>query len=211
MPIWGWLLIGFVALVFLAGIAITFFTYLFVKKAEQAAKNPLSAIVRIAAAANPDIDVIDVNESTGKVTIRDKKTGKTVTIDGDAIKDGKITIDTDDGHAELGSGANLKLPSWVFLPPGAKTMGGMSGNGPEGVGGTVVFSSTDSLEALKTFFEDKYKGAGFEESVSSVSSTAGDQALQLVFQHADRKRSVTIGAAKTSEGVNGTIVYGEGQ
>lgn len=211
MPVWAWLLIAFFGLVFLAGIALTFFTYLFVKKAEQAAKNPLSAIVQIAAAANPDIDVIDVNESTGKVTIRDKKTGKTVTIDGDAIKDGKITIDTDEGHAELGSGANLKLPAWVFLPPGAKTMGGMSGNGPEGVGGTVVFSSTDSLEALKTFFEEKYKSAGFEESVSSVSSTAGDQALQLVFQHADRKRSVTIGAAKTGEGVNGTIVYGEGQ
>jgi len=211
MPIWGWLLIGVAAFAVLFIIGVSVVTYLFVKKAEQVARNPLSAIVQIAAAANPDVDVLDVNETTGKVTIRDKKTGKTVTIDGDAIKDGKISIDTEDGHAVLGSGANLKTPDWVFMPGGAKLVGGMTANGKDGAGGTVVFTSAEPLDALKSFFEDKYKAAGYEQSVSSMSTTDGEQAMQLVFQHENRKRSVTIGAAKSSEGSGGSITYAEGR
>ncbi len=207
IPIWAWLIIGFVTLSFLAVIAVSVAGYLFFKKAEQVARNPLSAIVQLAAAANPDLDVIDVNERTGKVTIRDKKTGKTVTIDGDAIKDGKITIDTDEGHAVIGAGANVKTPDWVFLPAGVKIAGGMTANGKDGAGGTVVFESTQSVDALKSFFEDKYKSAGFDQSVSSMTTTNGEQAVQLVFRHEGRKRSVSIIAAKSG----GSITFAEGQ
>ena len=209
MPIWGWLLIGVAAFAVLFIIGVSVVTYMFVKKAEQVARNPVSAIVQIAAAANPDIDVLDVNENTGKVTIRDKKTGKTVTIDGDAIKDGRISIDTEDGHAVLGAGANIKTPDWVFMPGGAKLVGGMTANGKDGVGGTVVFTSTEPIDALKSFFEEKYKAAGYEQSVSAMSTTNGEQAVQLVFQHENRKRSVTIGAAKSSEGSGGSITFAE--
>lgn len=211
MPIWGWLLIGLFAFAFLAIVGVSVAGYLFFKKAEQVAKNPLSAIVQVAAAANPDLDVLDVNEATGKVTIRDKKTGKTVTIDGDAIKDGKITIDTEDGHAVLGAGVNVKTPDWVFLPPGAKIVGGMTANGKDGAGGTVVFSSTEPIDDLKSFFENKYKTGGFEQTVSSSSTTNGEQVMQLVFTQENRKRSVTIGAAKSSEGSGGSITFAEGQ
>ena len=192
-------------------IAGSIFAYLFVKKAEQVATTPVAAIAQLAAAANPDLDVLNVDEKTGKVTVRDKKTGKTVTIDGDAMKNGKISIDTDEGHAELGSGANVKTPDWVFLPPGAKIAGGMTGTGKEGEGGTVAFSTTESLEALQTFFEGKYKEAGYEKNVSSQTSAGGDRTLHLGFQHEGRKRSVTIIVAKTGDGTNGTVVYGEGQ
>lgn len=191
------------AVFFIVGISIV--TYLFVKKAEQVARNPLSAIVQIAAAANPDIEVLDVNENTGKVTIRDRKSNKTVTIDGDAIKDGRISVDTEDGHAVFGSGANVKTPSWVYMPPGAKIVGGMTADGKDGAGGTVMFTSSEPLESLKSFFEDKYKSAGYEQSVSAISTTSGDQAIQLVFQHENRKRSVTISAAKSG----GTIIFAE--
>jgi len=211
LPVWAWLLIGFMLLSALVVIGGAVAIYFVAKKAETVAKNPLSAIVQIAAAANPDIEVLDVNEATGKVTIKDKKTGKTVTIDGDAIKDGKITIDSEEGHAEIGGGADVKTPDWVFLPASVKLTGGMTANTPQGAGGTVVFTTTDSLESLKTFFEEKYKGAGFSESVSSLSTTNGEQAMQLVFQHEDKKRNVTIGAAKSSEGTAGTVVYGENQ
>jgi hypothetical protein len=211
MPIWGWLLIGLFAFALLAIIGVSVAGYFFFKKAEQVARNPLSAIVQIAAAANPDVDVLDVNEKTGKVTIRDKKTGKTVTIDGDAIKDGKITIDTEDGHAAFGTGVNVKTPDWVFMPPGMKIVGGMTADSKDGAGGTVMFSSTQPLDSLKSFFEDKYKSGGFEQSVSSMSTTNGEQVIQLAFTHENRKRTVTIGAAKTDEGSGGSITYAEGQ
>lgn len=208
---WAWILIGLFAFFMLLVIGGAVAGYMFYNKAQQVAKNPLSAIAQMAAAANPDIDVLDVNEKTGKITIRDKKSGKTLTIDGDAIKDGKITIDSEEGHAEIGSGANMKLPDWVFLPGDAKVIGGMAGNSDKGAGGTVVFSSNESLEKLKEFYEGKYTAAGYSVSTAAMTTTGEDQALQLVFQHEDRKRNVTIGAAKNKDGVNGSIVYGEGQ
>jgi hypothetical protein len=211
MPIWAWLLVGVFALILIGAIGIFAVSYYFVSKVEQAAKNPISAIVQIAAAANPDIEVLDVNESTGKVTIRNKKDGKTITVDADAIKDGKFTIDSEDGHAEIGAGASVKTPAWVFLPTGANIVGGMTAKTEKGDGGSVVFQSSESLDSLKSFFEDKYKAAGFSQSVSSVSTTNGEQAIQLVFQHEDRKRNVTIAAAKSEAGSGGTIIYGEGQ
>jgi hypothetical protein len=211
IPVWAWLIIGFMAFMLLIGIGGSIIAYMFVNKAQQMAKNPVSALARIAAATNPDIDVVDVDEKTGKVTIRDKKTGKTVTIDGDAIKDGKITIDTDEGHAELGAGANMKTPDWVFLPAGAKIVGGMTGSGAQGAGGTIVFNSNESLDSMKSFFEDKYRAAGYEQKASTTTSTGGDQAIQLMFQHEGRKRSVTIGVAKSGDSMTGSIVYGEGQ
>lgn len=211
MPIWAWILIGLFAFVMLLVIGGAVVGYMFVNKAQQMAKNPLATIAQVAAAANTDIDVLDVNEKTGKITIRDKKTGKTITIDGDAIKDGKITIDSDEGHAEIGAGANMKLPDWVFLPGDAKVIGGMAGNSDKGAGGTVVFSSNEPLDKIKEFYQGKYGSAGYSQTTSAMTSSGEDQALQLVFQHEDRKRNVTIGAAKNKDGVNGSIVYGEGQ
>ena len=95
----------------------------------------------------------------------------------------------------------------MFLPAGAKIVGGMTAESKDGVGGTVVFQSAEPVVAMKTFFEDKYKGAGFSQSVASVTTTAGEQAMQLVFQHEGRKRTISITAAQTG----GTITFAEGQ
>lgn len=211
IPVWGWLLIAFFTLAFLVVIGASVLTYFLVKKAETVAKNPLSAIVQLAAAANPDIDVLDVNENTGKITVRDKKTGKTIVIDSDNIKDGKIVIDSDDGHAVIGAGANVKAPSWIYLPPEAKIAGGMTANTPNGDTGTVVFTSNIPIAGLKAFFEDKYKSDGFDTSLATVSTTNGEEALNLVFRHEGRKRNVTIVAAKSADGTGGTITFAEGQ
>ncbi len=210
LPVWAWIIIGLVGLGVLAAMAAGALAFFLVKKAENVAKNPVSAIVRMAAAANPDIEVLDINEETGKVTVKDKKTGKTTVIDADSFKDGKIQIETEEGTAVIGGGADIKTPAWVFLPPGAKIVGGMTGETGKGAGGSVVFTTNQSVDDLKAFFEDKYKGAGF--SANNVSSTRinGDLSIQMVFTHETRGRSVTIGAAKSDGATGGTIVYGEG-
>ena len=211
LPIWVWLIVGFFALMLLVGAAVSYFAYRMVKNVETAGKNPVSAIVRMAAAANPDIDVLNYDENTGKITVRDKKTGKTVTIDSDMVKDGKITIETDEGKAEIGAGASVKTPNWVFLPPGIKVVGGLSGSGPKGDSGSVVFTGGGSITDLKSFFEDKYGGAGFNKSQSSLTNSNGDESIHLVFEHEGRKRTVTVIAAKSTEGVGGTVTFAENE
>ena len=45
-----------------------------------AQKNPTYAALSLAAAVNPDVQVVSENERTGKITLRNKKTGEVVTI-----------------------------------------------------------------------------------------------------------------------------------
>lgn len=206
VPVWAWLLIGAMALVLLVGVAGSVFAYFL---AQKVLKNPGAAIAQIAAAANPDLEVLEVNDQTGKLTVRDNKSGKTLTIDADSIKDGRITIDTNEGHAEIGAGANVKVPGWIHLPADVKIVGGLSGDSEKGAGGSVVFHTGESLDQLKSFFESKYKDAGFVQSTSSVTKDDGAKALQLVFTKESRNRTITITAARTGNGSSGTVVYAE--
>ncbi len=56
--------------------------------ARQAANNPVAMMAKIAAMANPNLEVLGVDEGTGKVTIKDKETGRTVTVSLDDLKNG---------------------------------------------------------------------------------------------------------------------------
>jgi hypothetical protein len=211
LPVWAWLIIGLVVLLFLAGIGISIVTYFFVKKAGDVAKNPVSAIVRMAAAANPDIDVLDVNESTGKVTIRDKRSGETLTIDAEDLQSGRITVQSDKGTAVIGGGSNVKPPAWVAIPAGATISGGMTTNTPNGASGTVVFTLQGSVDEAQQFFEDKYKNDGYEQTATSANSSDSGRAIQLVFRHEGRQRNVTVIMTQTGESTGGSITYSEGE
>ena len=112
----------------------------FLHKARQAGfdpelmqRNPGLAITKMIAAANPDVDVLSTDEGAGKITVRDKKTGKVVTMTFDDAKKGKFSFSAqgDDGKTaslEFGAGAD-KLPSWVPAYPGAKAVGTFAVNG----------------------------------------------------------------------------------
>ncbi len=56
-----------------------------VRKAQQysetAQKNPQMAAIEFAAAMSPNIEIVSKDESTGKITLRNKKTGEVVTLD----------------------------------------------------------------------------------------------------------------------------------
>jgi hypothetical protein len=58
--------------------------YLAAKKAKEishmAQKNPVFASLSVAASLNPDVEVLSKDEDSGKITVRNKKTGETVTI-----------------------------------------------------------------------------------------------------------------------------------
>ena len=80
IPIWVWILAGVLGLFLLAGIAVVATGVFIYKQAKDAADNPTAALAKIAAMANPNVEVLGVDEATGKVTIKDKESGKTVTI-----------------------------------------------------------------------------------------------------------------------------------
>jgi hypothetical protein len=73
------------ALILIIGGCVTTCAYFAHKKVkeytQQAEKNPTMAAISLAAAVHPDIQVVSKNERTGKITLRNKKTGEVVTLD----------------------------------------------------------------------------------------------------------------------------------
>ena len=86
------------------------------------------------------------------VRIRDRKTGKEVTLSFDDIKNGrfKFSATGDNGEVanmEIGGGAG-KMPAWVPAYPGAKAQGNITAKGEDGDGmgeGGVVTFTTPTL------------------------------------------------------------------
>jgi hypothetical protein len=191
--------IGCLSIVALAGIA----GILLINKgcqkvkeiAEESGGNPAKLMAKLAVAANPDLEIISTDESKGEMTLRDKKSGKSITMpfndlakgkftiqeaDGktttvdvaEAAEGGKMTIQGPDGKTVISSGAQAgSLPSWIPAYPGASIKeGGFSSETPEGIAGTQSFSSSDPVEKVKQFYAEKFKKAGFETNVNSVDS-----------------------------------------
>ena len=80
-----WVLIIVLGLFVLGGIVTGGAVMFFLHKARQAGfdagligRNPGLAISKMIAAANPDVEVLSTDDGSGKITMRDKKTGKVV-------------------------------------------------------------------------------------------------------------------------------------
>lgn len=93
-----WVLIGlagFFLLVIIAVVAGGIYV------ASRVADNPVEAAAALIAAGNPDVEVMASNRDRGTVTFREKSTGKTVTVNLDQLKEGKLVFSGDDNEREV--------------------------------------------------------------------------------------------------------------
>src|SRR5258708_5814682 len=91
--VWLWVLGGCGTLVVLVIVVVALIGFFAVSKLKQAGvdpallkKNPGLAAAKMAIAANPDVQMISSNDDAGTMVVRDKKTGKTVTMKFDPDK-----------------------------------------------------------------------------------------------------------------------------
>jgi hypothetical protein len=214
-----WILVIVLGLFVLGGVAAVGTGLFIVRKARQAGvdtemmrRNPGFAVGKLIAAANPDVDVVSTDDGAGTITVRDRRTGKVVTMSFDQVNRGKFSFSAvgDDGKTasvEIGAGAG-KLPSWVPAYPGAEAKGtfrvkGDDGNG-SGEGGSFAFSTTDSPAAVKAFYEDKCKEAGMKVNVT-INSAQGS--MIVAADEGERHTlHVTVAGGAGETGVN--VIYG---
>jgi hypothetical protein len=203
-----YILIGCGGVVVLAGVlvvaAISFGLY----KAKQAGldpellqKNPAVAMVKMAVAANPDAELVSIDEDRGIVKILDKKTGKTVTMNFEDIKNGKFSLEGDngekvsletegegglkmksaDGSATLGGGP-VTLPSWLPSYPGSTPQGAFSVQDKSGASAAFHFTTNDAPAKVLQFYEAGLKKSGLtvESSGGVISATEASQGREAV-------------------------------
>ena len=66
---------------------------------EEYAENPALAQARIMAMANPDIEIVSEDKAAGTITLRDKESGETFTLDSaTGFAEGMMRFETDEGE-----------------------------------------------------------------------------------------------------------------
>ncbi len=212
-----WVLVIILGLFVLGAIGVVGTGLFLVHKVRQAGfdpelmrQNPGLAITKMIAKANPDVDVLSTDEGAGKITVRDKKTGKVVTMTFDDAKNGKFSFSAqgDDGKTasmEFGAGAD-KLPSWIPAYPGAKVEGTFAVNGDngQGTGGSFGFSTSDAPAKVMSFYQDKCKELGINIKMTTTTDKGG--MIMAADEGESRTLQVIVGSESGATKVQ--VIYG---
>jgi len=119
---------------------------------------------------------LNVDNARRRITIRDRRDRKEITLSFDDVKDGRISLSATDehgrvGNVELGAGSG-KLPSWLPVYPGAKIESHLSGSGMDGdneaEGGIYGFTSSASPAQVMTFYQDKARELGMKVELTTA-------------------------------------------
>ena len=211
LGVWVWVAIGCVGILVLGGLAAGVGGWMLKRKVQSMAESPTAAIEMIAA-LNPDIEVVDKDPGAGTVTIRDKASGKTMTVDMDDVKDGRISFSTDEGDASMSFdsdagtmeirsegadgavaqlGGSVRLPGWVPSYPGGTSEGVYSAQDATTESGTFTLSTTDSLDDVFGYYRGQLESGGYQVTENRYSGPQGDGAM-LVGEREDGSRTLTF-------------------
>ncbi len=223
-----WVLLGcggFILIGIIAVMGIVYFGYGKLKQAgfdpELAQRNPTLAAAKLAMMNNPDVEFVSIDESKNTITVKDKKSGKVITINaekaaegkivinedgketsmtikGDGKDGGSINIETPEGKTKIGSNSVDSLPDWLPQYPGVKIEGNYSTETNESSGVGYNFSTNDSLQQVVDFFETRLKAEGFKIT-KSTSQVNGQNSGSVVANDANDKRHIVVNVS-TDEG-----------
>jgi len=203
-----WIVLGCLGVIVI-GFVLVASTGLFVfYKAKQAGldpelmqRNPALAVAKLMAALNPDIEVLSVDEDRGIIRVRDKKTGKALTVNLEDAKNGKIVFEDDEsGKIELQAqgegdkasleirgnegavrmgGGEQKLPDWLPVYPGAEPAGNLGITSKEGAGGMVAYKTDATVEDVVAYYEHALKSAGLAAETNKIQA-GGEGAMTMI-------------------------------
>lgn len=197
----------------------------------EAEENPDAAAVRLAALAfraNPDIDVVSSDPAAGKITVRDKKSGKEVTFDLEDIKAGRLTIESGDEKVEFNADApdggdaggftissdkgkvvfgadSGSVPQFVPIYPGARSDNFSSIEAAGERSGTFTIHTADSPDQVIAFYESELEASGFK--IEKVSLEAGSVFRNLTATAGNR--TVNVGLSAQEGQTQGLVAYAD--
>ena len=210
-----WILIVIVGIFLLGFIGVVGTAFFIGHKLHQAGldsetirRNPAAVAARIAAMANKDVDVVSEDDNAGTITLRDKKTGKNVTLSFDQAKGGKFSFSAegDDGKvATMEFGGGGKLPSWVPSYPGSTPQFNISAHGEnsasEGEGGNFTFTTSDPAARVLQFYQEKAKDMGMKVNMTTTTADAGMVIASDDSSHKSLTAIVGVDGGKTTVNV----------
>jgi hypothetical protein len=212
--IWPYFLFGCLGLIVLSVLAMVGTGLFVAKKVKDAGldpglmeRNPAAAVAKILATVNPDIEILNFDEARGIIRVREKSTGKVMTLNFEDAKRGKIVfqeegkgevriegeggkvqIKTPEGTAEIGTGT-LKLPAWL---PAYPSIASVDMNVTSSDGGMAVFRSKDDTAAVADFYESALNKAGMKVNKTTTQEAGQKAAFVLIGTKGESTASVSV-------------------
>lgn len=176
------------------------------------ARNPGVAMAKIITAANPDAEVLSTDLGSQTLRIRDRRTGKEVTLSFDDVKRGRLKFSATGDNGEVANleigGGEGKLPAWVPTYPGARAQGNLTASGADGggvgEGGIVTFTTPDPPSKVTEFYDAKCKEMGMSVNLSQLSDSGG----LIVGADDGKQRTLHVMVAGGSGDTTITVTYG---
>jgi len=176
------------------------------------ARNPGAVMAKLITAANPDAEVLSTDLGSQTVRIRDRRTGKEVTLSFDDVKKGRLKFSATGDNGEVANleigGGEGKLPSWVPAYPGARAQGNLTASGADGggvgEGGIVTFTTPDPPSKVTEFYDAKCKEMGMSVNLSQLSDNGG----LIVGADDGKQRTLHVMVAGGNGDTTITVTYG---
>lgn len=197
-------------------------------------KNPAVAASKIITTFNPDLEVVNIDEDKGLITVRDKKTGKVVTLNFEDIKNGKftvqeegkesvtvetseaegeegtVTITSDKGKVVVGTGAEKRgLPDWIPIYPGAEVSSTYSGSSDKELSGALSQTTPDSVDTVIQKMASMLKEKGFAVSTNSFQQNGKTAGGMVAGEDAEHGRTISIMLGAEDDSTTIGITYNE--
>jgi len=230
MGVVGWLAIGCL-IVLLLGLGSCFACGYYAKRklgqiSQDFEKNPEMATAKMVVQMTPDLELVSTDDAAGTLTVKNTKTGEVVTVSVADAKEGKFSISTDQGTssvdvnqdgsmevtgadgqtATLSTGGTADLPSWVPAYPNGQASTNYTATTNEGKTAMVMVTTSDSIDDVASFYEQRLKEGGLEVS-KSVSNVGGETIATV--GASDPKRQVSIMVASVDGKTQATVTWTE--
>jgi len=233
-----WVLVAIAGLFVLFGIAVVGGGLYVAHKARQIGldtelmqNNPGLATAKLLAATNPDLEVVSTDDRRGIITIRQKSTGKIMTVNFDDLKRGKIAFREDgkdtvtleahgdggtaslqmkSGSESLSFGANqAALPAWIPAYPNSKPASTFSLNSKGGTSASFQFQTQDAPADVLAFYDRGLKQSGFRITMNATGQDTKSSGGLLSGDDAANKRTVLVTVGTANQGTSVSVTYSQ--
>ena len=227
-----WILIGIGAFFVVVVVCLLALSLFVVHKARQAGldpdlikRSPGLALAKMAVAANPNVEMVSANEGRQEITIRDKQTGKVVTMSFEDAKKGNFVFKADGKEATISAngangtfevksdegtvkiGGNAKVPAWVPDYPGSEPQSAFSSQGKDGNSGSFVFKTNDGSDKVVKYYQDQFQSSGLKVTSNITSQNGRSSAGMLVAEDSSSKHTITVIIAPDSNQTGVSVTY----
>jgi hypothetical protein len=177
MPVWVKVLLVLAVLFVLGIAAVAGAGYYFFRKLADEPGGARAAVLRM---ANPDYEIVEVDEKDKQIRVRHKKTGKEGTIPLDRLERGSVISPKDVGLTN--DEAGLKAPpAWAQYPEA--TVESTAGDAHTT---QIRLKTDDPAEKVFEYYETQLKANGYEVSsvslTKTISGTSKDKHSTVVVQ-----------------------------